>query len=184
MPIRILQVSFLIVFTLTLHACGGGGGSGGTPPSPTSNNPPPATQNSAPVAVISPVTAEFVAGSVVEFSADQSLDSDGDELVYEWELVSPTGSFAAIEDNASITISFEPDIDKSYTLNLKVTDSAGASSTEQYSFTPTLPSPQSLPTYANTMPSAPVLSDRADAVRFLHQATFGPREEDVDTPLG
>ena len=181
MPIRILQVSFLIVFTLTLHACGGGGGSGGTPPSPTSNNPPPATQNNAPVAVISPVTAEFVAGSVVEFSADQSLDSDGDELVYEWELVSPTGSFAAIEDNASITISFEPDIDKSYTLNLKVTDSAGASSTEQYSFTPTLPSPQSLPTYANTMPSAPVLRDRADAVRFLHQATFGPREEEVDT---
>lgn len=95
-------------------------------------------------------------------------------------LVSPTGSFAAIEDNASITISFEPDIDKSYTLNLKVTDSVGASSTEQYSFTPTLPSPQSLPTYANSVPSSPVLGDRADAVRFLHQATFGPTEADVD----
>jgi uncharacterized protein (DUF1800 family) len=178
---KVFKATLLIALFFTLQACGGGGGgSAGAPPSPTSNNPPPATQNNAPVAVISPATAEFVAGSVVEFSADQSSDSDGDELVYEWELVSPKGSFAAIGDNASITISFEPDIDKSYTLNLKVTDSAGASSTEQYSFTPTLPSPQSLPTYANTMPSSPVLSDRADAVRFLHQATFGPREADVD----
>lgn len=181
MPNKILKATLLIALIFTLQACGGGGGgSAGSPPSPTSNNPPPATQNNAPVAVISPATTEFVAGSVVEFSADQSLDSDGDELVYEWELVSPTGSFAAIEDNASITISFEPDIDKSYTLNLKVTDSEGASSTEQYSFTPTLPSPQSLPTYSNSVPSSPVLGDRADAVRFLHQATFGPTEADLD----
>ena len=180
---RTLQAAFLIVINVMLYACGGGGGSGGEPASPISSGQAASSQNIAPVAIISAVSEPIVAGSVVDFSADQSRDSDGDELVYEWELEIPTDSFTALEDNAAINISFEPDINKSYTLSLKVTDSSGASNSAQYSFVPKLPSPESLPTYPNSPAPSPVLTDRADAIRFLHQATFGPKPASLDTLL-
>lgn len=180
---RTLQAAFLIVITFMLYACGGGGGSGVESASPISSNQAPSPQNTPPVAMIGVASEAILAGSIVEFSADQSRDSDGDELIYEWELEIPTDSFTALEDNTAINISFEPDINKSYTLSLKVTDSAGASNSTQYSFVPDLPAPESLPTYANSPAPSPVLIDNADAIRFLHQATFGPIPADLDTLL-
>jgi len=67
-------------------------------------------------------------GDLAVFSAIASTDPDGDELTYEWELISgPTGSVAALTHNADYSIAkIVPDAVGNYEIRLTVTDPHGA----------------------------------------------------------
>ncbi len=73
----------------------GGGGGGGS--SDTSTNVP-VVSNTSPVAVIDALTAEYIAGKTVEVTSASSTDEDGDALSIQWELDSPSGSYASLEE--------------------------------------------------------------------------------------
>jgi hypothetical protein len=118
-----------------LGGCGGGGGgqSGSTPPPPVANAAPQAA-----VSLSGPVTAGAGGGdvstftnSVVSFDAGASKDPDGDALSYRWSVVSrPQGSNAALSA-ATAQSSLQTDAVGTYVVNVRVTDSRGASTDKQ-----------------------------------------------------
>jgi M6 family metalloprotease-like protein len=85
-------------------------------------------KNSAPIAVIDVVGAEFKVGSRVSLSAANSSDPDGDALRYQWEQTA--GSSVSISNLSNITASFAiPAGAKAgdvFTFQLTVTDSSAA----------------------------------------------------------
>jgi len=121
----------------------------------------------------------YVAGAPITFDASSSLSAGG-ELTYEWTLKTPDGSYAVLTDPYSQQVVLEPDMAGLYTLTLTVTNPRGLRSTDSISFTPDLPAPAMLPDYMPATPPTPFLTDQTDAIRFLYQATFGPRVEEVE----
>ena len=120
-----------------------------------------------------------VAGAPMTFDASGSRSADG-ELIYEWTLEKPDGSYTVLTDRYSPQVVLEPDMAGLYTLTLTVTNPRGLKSTDSISFTPDLPAPEMLPDFMPATPPTPLLTDQADAIRFLYQATFGPRVEEVE----
>ena len=130
-------------------------------------------------AEISSKAPAYVAGQRLEFSAENSGAKAGlDSSV--WSLSTPDGSFSELVHLDNGGIYFEADTPAPYTLTLKVTDTTGKTAEDQLTFTPALPTPDPLPAFAPTNPPKAVLEDQTDAIRFLYQATFGPRIEDID----
>jgi len=115
----------------SLAACGGGGGG---------SEPPPAAPNHAPHASVLASGdvhadgADIVAtvGGVAQLDGGTSTDDDHDALSYEWTLlIKPAGSVATLASGSTQRIEIRPDMLGDYTVALKVTDSKGASSTQQ-----------------------------------------------------
>ena len=156
--------------------CGGGGGGGS---SDTSTNAP-VVSNKAPVAVIDSLTADYIAGKAIEVTSASSTDEDGDTLSMQWELDSPSGSYASLEEVDTDVVQFEPDMAGTFTIRLEVTDGRGGVGRASLDITPSLPTPDALPLFASTAPPTPKIKDRTDAVRLLYQGTFGPRDGDID----
>ena len=121
----------------------------------------------------------YVAGAPMTFDASGSRSADG-ELIYEWTLEKPDGSYTLLTDPNSQQVVLEPDMAGLYRLTLTVTNPRGLRSTDSISFTPDLPAPEMLPDFMPATPPTPLLTDQADAIRFLYQATFGPRVEEVE----
>ena len=121
----------------------------------------------------------YVAGAPMTFDASGSRSADG-ELIYEWTLEKPDGSYTVLTDPNSQQVVLEPDMAGLYRLTLTVTNPRGLRSTDSISFTPDLPAPEMLPDFMPATPPTPLLTDQADAIRFLYQATFGPRVEEVE----
>ena len=130
-------------------------------------------------AEVNSLSPEFIAGQVLEFDASGSGSKAG--LVgYEWVLTTPDGSFADLSSSDSVVVSIEPDMSGVFTLTLTVHDINGASADNTFTFTVELPEPAPLPVFTPTAAPTPSLDDRTDAIRFLYQATFGPRVAEVD----
>lgn len=67
-----------------------------------------------------------IAGQTVILDGSQSTDINGDELSYKWSILSkPADSFSTIENLSSARASITPDTDRTYILQLEVTDENG-----------------------------------------------------------
>lgn len=85
------------------------------------------TTNAVPVPVVSIAPIRVPVGTEVLLDAGDSRDADGDALSYSWALVTrPSGSSAAITNGTSIKAGFVPDVEGSYGIKLRVTDTKGA----------------------------------------------------------
>lgn len=88
-------------------------------------------ENIPPVANAGPDQSLILIDSTVNLDGTQSFDEDGDALTLEWSFITlPEGSFATLDDPASAKPSFVADTQGTYTLELKVSDPAGASSVD------------------------------------------------------
>ncbi len=76
-------------------ACGGGGGG----KSSDAGTNAPTLDNKLPVAVIDSLTPDYIAGTVVRVTSASSTDADGDALSTQWELGSPSGSYASLKNS-------------------------------------------------------------------------------------
>jgi hypothetical protein len=114
---------------LILTACGGGGGGSPTP------------QSSTPSAVIKAVngvgvsssagSVQALLGATIELSGSSSSSSTSTISSYVWTLTSqPAGSKATIATPSAVSASITPDLDGSYSIELKVTDANGMSGTQ------------------------------------------------------
>ncbi|NMP31076.1 YHYH protein [Thalassotalea sp. M1531] len=115
-----IKIFSLSSITLVLVAgCGGGSSSSSNQ---NTDNEAVVPTNSAPVANAgSDQTIQL--GSVLELSASQSSDADGDTLTIEWSLTSvPEGSVLTIENNTLEQLSLSPDIIGDYVFSLTVND--------------------------------------------------------------
>ncbi|MBU0483767.1 MAG: PKD domain-containing protein [Proteobacteria bacterium] len=60
--------------------------------------------------------------STVELDGSGSSDPDGDDLTYSWTLIPPTGSNSVLSNETTVTPSFVPDLEGTYTVELMVND--------------------------------------------------------------
>ncbi len=119
-----------LVFSLTLvavvaQACGA------DPTDPGDDGPP---ANQAPTANAGQDAAVSV-GIAVAVDGSASSDPDGDALSYTWTLSAPTGSSASLDDAASATPSFVPDVDGAYVASLTVNDGTDDSGPDDVTIT-------------------------------------------------
>ncbi len=61
-------------------------------------------------------------GDVVSLDGSGSLDPDGDEIIYRWELSKPEGSSATLTSSNFVQTTFQPDLPGDYTATLIVSD--------------------------------------------------------------
>lgn len=105
-------------------------------PTGPDGDPDPTPSNQAPVAAAGPDGAVSV-GIAVTVDASGSTDSDGDALTYAWTLAPPATSAAALDDAASETPSFVPDVEGAYVLSLTVNDGTDDSAADEATITAT-----------------------------------------------
>ena len=86
----------------------------GPPPTPPQENRPPSADAGD--------DKEVEVGDLVHLDASQSTDPDGDELTYQWNLVTPDGSSATLNMVDAIQPSFTADVAGEYTAKLVVSD--------------------------------------------------------------
>ena len=99
------------------------------------NNEPPKPTNTAPVAVIAPVTSA-AHGSTVTLDGSGSTDADGNSLTYKWTLVSvPKDSAAALSSSTAAKPSFLADKAGDYVVSLVVNDGKDNSPAKQLTIT-------------------------------------------------
>lgn len=120
------------ILALTIAGCGGGSGS-----STTQTSPPVSATNSAPV-VTSSSTASILENSTAVFYTLSATDADNDSLSTVEIVTSTDGAFFTIDTqnlqlSPSALLDFEQandeDADNIYDIDIRVTDSRGASST-------------------------------------------------------
>lgn len=175
---RLIKTLCGLAITILVTACGGGDGSasGSSDISATMQ----AQSNKTPVAVIDALAADYTAGRVIKLSSASSTDDDSDNLTAQWRLDAPVGSYAKLTSIDAGSVEFEPDMGGAFTVYLEVTDGRGGIGRTSRLITPSLPTPDPLPSFVNTAPPAATLKNRTDAVRLLYQGTFGPRDGDID----
>jgi glucose/arabinose dehydrogenase/chitodextrinase len=120
--------------------------------------------NNAPVAAIS---ANPTSGAVpldVNFSGAASTDADGHPLTYSWDL-NGDGTFG---DATGVTAAFTYTVAGSYVARLRVTDSQGASDTEQVTINANASAP---PTATILSPATSLTWKVGDTVNFSGMAT-------------
>ena len=90
-----------------------------------------AAPNEGPVANAGPDQTVAVGDRVV-LNGASSYDPDGDNLVFQWTMVSsPTGSAAALDDRNSAVPAFTADLAGAYVAELRVSDSVDISNVDQ-----------------------------------------------------
>ncbi|MBL1262682.1 PKD domain-containing protein [Methylomicrobium sp. RS1] len=89
------------------------------------------TVNTSPVADAGLDQSVTTVGSTIHLDGRQSYDEDGDAITYQWTLTSkPQGSTATLIDSDTATPHFIADVNGSYALSLRVTDSLGAAGSD------------------------------------------------------
>lgn len=102
----------------------GCGESGETPTG--GDDDPPGDGNRPPVAAAG-ADLTVSAGLPVTLDASGSSDPDGDAITVSWALATPGGSAAALDDPASVTPTFTPDVTGSYVATATVSDGTDTS---------------------------------------------------------
>jgi uncharacterized protein (DUF1800 family) len=125
----------------------------------------------------------FVAGSQASFTAEERSNNN-EALVRSWNLEKPTHSLSEIDNTSAKVVRFRPDAIGKYSLTLSFTDAIYGTTSVTKSFTPVMPSTNTLPAFAAAPPPIGIISDEGDAARFLMQATFGPTVDSVKGLLG
>ncbi len=98
-----------------------------------------AVENRAPVVKAGPDQTATV-GTLVTLDGSQSQDPDGDPITFEWRFVSqPEGSTATLTDADTPKAKFTPDVAGDYIIELIVTDSDGAVSSDTVKVTAKAP---------------------------------------------
>ncbi|MDT0636299.1 PKD domain-containing protein [Spectribacter hydrogenooxidans] len=119
---RTLSIT-LLPLTLLVVGCGGSGGS--NPDAATNegggDNMPPPSMNVAPVAEAAD-DQNVRLGDLVTLDGSASTDPDGDMLTFSWQLESPAGSEATLDQVSAAKPSFTPDTVGEYTASLTVSD--------------------------------------------------------------
>jgi len=87
--------------------------------------------NSTPVADAGHDQSLTVLGAPAYLDGSQSYDYDGDAISFSWMLSVPAGSLAVLDDPASPTPSFVPDVQGDYSAMLTVTDAWGATDSDE-----------------------------------------------------
>ncbi|MCW9017511.1 MAG: PKD domain-containing protein, partial [Kangiellaceae bacterium] len=64
----------------------------------------------------------FVIGQAMTLDGSGSSDLDGDNLTYQWEILSPSNTSVQISDPASVSPTLVPDEDETYVIQLTVND--------------------------------------------------------------
>lgn len=82
--------------------------------------------NEAPTALINDSYTVFL-GTGASFNAANSFDPDGDLITYEWVVRNPNGNEVTLTNNSNPSIEFTANELGVYTINLRVSDSAGLS---------------------------------------------------------
>lgn len=99
---------------------------------------------------------------------------------YDWSLLTPSESFSELSTQSLPAVDFEPDSASNFVIKLTVSDKYGSSAPKELVVTPELPEANQLSDFPATQPPSLTLQDQQDAIRFLYQATFGPRVDDVE----
>ncbi|MCO7226058.1 DUF1800 family protein [Pleionea sp. CnH1-48] len=157
---RWLYITSLI---LMIAACGGGD-SGVTPP----------PQNQAPIANAG-ANQTVASQSTVTLDASNSRDPDGSIRAYSWTQIS--GSSVNLQNTMQAQVTFTaPSVTQNTNLGFRVTvtDNSGATATDDVAVQVT-PS--------NTQTDS-IFKTKASTTRFLTQATFGPKPQEVDQLTG
>lgn len=113
-----------LIILLPLVACGGGGGSDGNP-------------NIAPIADAGADIIVTLEGAPIPLDGSASTDPDGDQIEYEWQLITtPTGSSAFLQDSGSATPSIVAlDLEGRYVVSLVVDDGLSTSTVDTMTIT-------------------------------------------------
>jgi hypothetical protein len=90
----------------------------------------PTDSNERPAATISVDEDVVPVGQEVFLDGSESVDPDSDPLIYRWSLRAPSGSAAELGNGRAQRVSFTPDIEGDYTVQLTVDDGALESQTE------------------------------------------------------
>jgi hypothetical protein len=115
---RFLALSISIITFGLLSGCGGGGSSG------SSNS---TVSNVVPVANAG-VDQNVKTGALVTLDGSKCSDTNSDELIYSWAMISkPEGSQAQLTNPSLINPMFTPDKDGSYVISLFVNDGKASS---------------------------------------------------------
>jgi hypothetical protein len=141
-----------------LAGCGGGGGGAASPApaSPTANAAPLPALTLAGQVVGGAGSGDVVAatGTYLTLDASGTKDPEGDAITFSWTLASkPTGSTADIAGNSGAQLTFKPDMDGTYVVNLHASDSKGAAADKQVTIVAKTTPP------ANTAPQVVVLAN-------------------------
>ena len=114
-----------IAALMWVSACGGGGGTGSGSPAPAPSPPPP---NRAPVSVAGDDFSAHIEPNGTQLDGSQSSDPDGDELSFEWVILSePDGAAAQFDDATQVAPRLQAQAPGTYEIELTVTDPEGAS---------------------------------------------------------
>lgn len=93
------------------------------------NRPPQAVigSNATPQALPTGPAVRLPAGTTLTLRGTSSTDGDGDALTYAWSIVDkPASSTATLSSNSGATVQMTTDVEGSYQVRLRVTDTAGA----------------------------------------------------------
>ena len=89
------------------------------------------TANTAPVAALVPSALDVVTTTTVSFDGSGSIDADGDDLAYSWDLVSaPTESVETLVGGTGVSNALTPLIAGDYLIQLSVSDGELVSTAE------------------------------------------------------
>ena len=144
---RIIKCSLFTLGIIILSACGGGG----SDDSSSSDNDNNTTTNTAPVASAG-IDLAVAVNQLVNLSAANSSDADGDSLSYQWTINSlPDGSTITLSDNSISKPNFIADIAGEYEFSLVVNDGTVDSSADVVMVIATL---------SNTIPVAQAGTDQ------------------------
>ncbi len=124
-PLRHALCGLTLAALVGLGACG-------ESTTPTEPDPP---GNTAPVAAAG--ADQTVSATLpVRLDGSASTDADGDAVTYAWSLTAtPSGSAAALDDAASETPSFTPDVPGAYSVQLVVSDGTDESAPDNLTIT-------------------------------------------------
>jgi hypothetical protein len=145
---QIIKYSLVTVGINFLSACGGGG----SDDSSSSNVDNNTTTNTAPVASAG-IDLAVAVNQLVNLSAENSSDADGDSLSYQWTINSlPDGSTISLSDNSISKPNFTADVAGEYEFSLVVNDGTVDSSADIVMV---------VATQSNTIPVAQAGTDQA-----------------------
>lgn len=172
-------IPMLMVFT----ACGGGSSS--TPAANNNNNPPPAGSNNAPTNVDAGAAQTVWEGATVNLSGSGDDPEDGANVTFSWAQTGGTPAVTILNGDTATPSFMAPEVaaDTDLTFQLTVTDTEGASTTDNVVITVTNVPPLTVTT--NVSPANTVDLTAMGDLDWIHMGRTGTAavRKDIATAL-